>query len=383
MLIGISISALLVSYITTSSINNMMDRTIKYNITFRTIYVSKKDRSPISMEDIEKLNHIDKVVEQENFILNVDIVNLDNERNDGAVNLIGCNHKTSPQVIIGRNLYENEDNACIIPMNFYTGNIYDKINDDEIINGKNLLDKEIEISYSTYKYVEGAPLKEEERIKKMKVVGVYDSEEIMGNFNECFVDFSVIEEINKIVSYGTGLQAGYQPVLAIVDNAENLDNVLQELSNLNYKTKVYSVPNYTIINMINLIGRIIAISSMVLALINIIFNSIKNSQDRKKEYGLLKALGFKSSDIWCIVLVESLMLGIVSFVIACIITFTIILVLMKVKSNADLEIQKIKLTINYISFIICFGIAIVVPSVGNLLSSIKILKNSVVYNSKE
>ena len=56
-LISISLCLLLSSNITTSSIKNVMDISIKYNTCFRTIYVQNKDNMEIS-QFLEKLENI-------------------------------------------------------------------------------------------------------------------------------------------------------------------------------------------------------------------------------------------------------------------------------------------------------------------------------------
>lgn len=384
-LIAISITVLLVSYITTSSMNNMLDRSIKYNTSFRTIYVKNKDNINLEtlIEEIEDISHIDKVIKQGNYNVNVDVTNINNEKNEGRINLLGANEKISPQIIKGRKMHENEYNVCIVPKNFYTGDINQKINNNELIDGEKLLDKEIEIVYYAYDYTQSVPIRTQEYSKKLKVVGIYDTEDNMGDYNECYVNFDIVEDINNTISYGLNAYGKIEPVIAIIDNSNNVDEVIQKLSNLNYETLLYATPNYTLINIIDYAGKIIAISIIVLVLINIIVNSVKNTQDRKKEFGLLKALGYKKSNIWKIILVESLVSGVVSFIIACIITIIILVILLQIQNNSVLEIQKIKILINYTPFIICFFIAIAVPGIGNVLSSISVVNKSVISNSQE
>lgn len=282
-LISLSITILLASYITASSMNNALDRLIRDNITFRTLYVNKKDYSEISADEIEKVNHVDKVINQNNFKINIDIVKINNEKTDGSINLIGSNEKISPPIIKGRNIYEDENDECILPQKFYIGNIREKLNNNEIIDGEKLLGKEIEVSYYTYKYIEGdsETLKKQEHIKKMTVVGIYDTEDTMGDYNECYVSYDLMEDINNTISYGTN-SGGNSPVLAIIDNSENIDKVIHELSELNYDAFQYSEPKYTYIYVIDWTGKIIGISIIILVLINMTVNSVKNSQDRKK-----------------------------------------------------------------------------------------------------
>ena len=383
--IAISISLLLISYITTSSMNNMLNKSIKYNIAFRTIYIenSENKEHQLFIEELEKIEHIDKIVEQENYKVNVDIVNIDNSEDRGKINLIGTDRKITPQIIKGREINSNEINECIVPKKFYTGDITQKIDNNKIINGELLLNKEIEIVYYTYDYTKEIPVPKEEHIEKLKVVGIYDTDDNMGDYNECYVDFKTVRQINDIILEGLNYNNTSNPLVAIIDNSENIDIVMQELDNLNYETFLYTTPNYTLINIIDWTGKIIAFSIMILVVLNIIINSIKNSQDRKKEYGLLKAIGYKKSDIWKIILVESLTLGILSFMLACIITLIVLGILLEIQKNSILEIQKIKISITYMSFIICFAIAISVPSIGNILSSISVVNKSVVSNSQE
>lgn len=382
-LISISLCLLLSSNITTSSIKNVMDISIKYNTCFRTIYVQNKDNMEISqfLENLEKIEHIQKVIKQGEYRINVDVVSVNGNTTSGRMNLIGSNKEISPLVIKGTKIEDGENDVCIIPKKLYLGDISETIKEEDIIDGEKLLNKEIVINYYKYDYSKNVPTREKTYEKKLKVIGIYDTDENMGDINECYTSFETVSEINNILVEDIDNEENY--VLAIIDNYDNIENVFKELNNKEYKYFLYSEPNSYLINIINITCQVIALSILVLVVINIIINSIRESKDRTKEIGLLRALGYTKKNIWKIRIVETVIWTIVSFIITCIFTIIIVIILSIIIKNGNAEIQKIRIIINFLPFLIYFLILFLLLIVVNLISSVQIINSSIINNSKE
>lgn len=205
----------------------------------------------------------------------------------------------------------------------------------------------------------------------------------MGQPNECYINFDDVLEISNTILENSNFDNEFDPVIAIVDNSENVEQVLTDLKDLNYYTDLRSKPNETMLVIINILGITISICVLILSLFSIIINSIKTSKDRTTELGLLKALGYTPKNIWKIIVTESFIIGGFSYLLACIISFILYGIINIAINNSNFEVQKLQLIINYIPYIYCLIIAIIVPMFGNVISSIKIVKKSTISNSKE
>ena len=174
LLITISILILMLSSVANDSINNVFDRNIKYNISYRSIYVGNSNLidNDTFIENIEKIEHIQKVVEQKSYNVNLDLTKINNEDISGRISLYGANKSISPEIIKGRKIEDNEKNVCIIPKKLYTGNIDKKIDESLFIDGEHLLDKEITVSYSKYDYSKEIPEVISVEKENFKVVGI-------------------------------------------------------------------------------------------------------------------------------------------------------------------------------------------------------------------
>lgn len=385
LLITISVLILMLSSVANDSINNVFDRNIKYNISYRSIYVGNSNRidNETFIENIEEIEHIQKVVEQNSYNVNVDLTKINNEDISGRISLYGANKSISPEIIKGKKIEDNEKNVCIIPKKLYTGSVEEKIDESKFINGEDLLGKEITISYSKYDYSKEVPEVISVVEENFKIVGIYDVEDNMGQPNECYINFDDVLEISNTILENSNFDNEFDPVIAIVDNSENVEQVLTDLKDLNYYTDLRSKPNETMLVIINILGITISICVLILSLFSIIINSIKTSKDRTTELGLLKALGYTPKNIWKIIVTESFIIGGFSYLLACIISFILYGIINIAINNSNFEIQKLQLIINYIPYIYCLIIAIIVPMFGNVISSIKIVKKSAISNSKE
>ena len=116
-LIGISLSILILSSIATSSINNVLEKNIKNNLSYRSIYVTNYENidQKTFIKNIEKIKNVAKAIPQEAYSTNIDIDSIDGEKSSGALSLIGSDNDISPQIIAGRKIEKNEKNKEFLP----------------------------------------------------------------------------------------------------------------------------------------------------------------------------------------------------------------------------------------------------------------------------
>lgn len=385
-LIGISLSILILSSITTDSINNVLEKNIKNNLSYRSIYVSNYEEidQKTFIKNIEEIEHVAKAIPQEAYSTNIDIDSIDGEKLSGALSLIGSNNDISPQIIAGRKIEENEKNVCIVPKKFQLQNLEDSTKDNEIIDGEELLNKEIEIVYYNYDYSNEYPQKINTIKEKFRVVGVYDQEINMGEYYECYINFEDILEIKNEITKNSNYISKFDPILAIVDNSENLETVMNSLKELGYNVLLRSIPNTKLIDIIESVCTVLSICTIIIALSSIIINVIKTAEERKYELGLLKAFGYNKRNLWYSIIMESVITAIIGFILSCIFVFLVVVILYLVLQNANSELRKIEFIIEYNAFLYSLFMSLIISIFGSVFASYNIVnKATVIKNIKK
>lgn len=377
-LIGVSLSILILSSIATDSIDNVLEKNIKNNLSYRSVYVTnyKKIDQKIFIKNIEEIKHVAKAIPQEAYSTNIDIDSIDGEKLSGALSLIGSNNNISPQIIAGREIEENEKNVCIVPKKFQPQNLENSTNDNEIIDGEDLLNKEIEIVYHNYDYSKEYPQQINTIKEKYKVVGVYDQEINMGEYYECYINFEDVLEIQNEITKNSNYINEFDSILAIVDNSENVEQVMDTLKKLGYNVLLRSVPNTELINIIENVCTVLSICTMIIALSSIIINVIKTAEERKYELGLLKAFGYNKRNLWYSIIMESVITAIMGFILSCIFVSIIVGILYFVLQNTNSELRKIKFIIKYKTFLYSLFISLIISMFGNAIASYNVVNKA-------
>lgn len=387
-LIGISLSILMLSSIATKSINNVLEKNIKNNLSFRSIYVRNNSNSDQKnfINKIEEIDHVIKAVTQEEYYTYVDVYSVDNKQLAGGISLLGSNKDIFPQIIAGRKMEENEKNVCIIPKKFQPQTSDNSKENNEIIDGEELLDKEIEIVYYNYDYSKEYRQPINTIKEKYKVIGVYDQDVNMGEYYDCYVNFEDVLKIHTETEKGSNYNNDnkFESILAIVDNSENVNEVLDLLESQGYEAFLRSTPNENLVILIKSVCTIISICIMVIALSSIIINIIRNAEDRKYELGLLKSFGYNNRNLWMVVIFESVIIAITSFILSCIIVLGVVLILHSVLQSTNGELKRLDFIIDYKAFLYSFLISLIISMFGNVVASYNIIhKATVIKNIKK
>lgn len=390
-LIVVSMLILILSLSFTNSLNELINKSILNNVSYRTIVVSGGiDSSSDSLiESLKDTEHIIKVMDQNDYSTGTTKFTIDNNEVSGNISFMGADSDIHPNIIAGRNIGENEKNVCIVPKSFYPyGDIsnYDK---NKIIDGQELIGKKIDIKYNSYYHMSDKTLIKDTFTKKFEIVGVYDNEDSASRIDECYIPFEDIYEIhhtseeNSIVADNV-IMGKSRTVFAIIDNPLNMEYVINELNNSGYsRVMPRSVANTDLVNIVKLVGLLASSVILTIVIFNLIISNIKSINERSYEIGMLKAVGYKDENIRNIIYFENIIIGFVSYIITILIA-SITMIFIKnniISGNYKLEI--INLNLNYNVCLISLIISILIPLLVARISSKKALKKSIIQLNKE
>ncbi len=390
MLIVISMLVLILSLSFTSSLKVVMNRAIIKNISYRTISITsdaEKSADEI-IDEIQELNYVEKVIKELDYSTGASVFTIDNEKIYGYISLIGANRNIQPNVIIGRNIDKDENNVCIIPKEFYPYNILNGYNKSKVIDGESLIGKTIEIDYNSYYYKPFETVTKNTFKKGFTVIGVYDSEDSVSNNNECYISFDDVHDIyttsdNDSEIVGNHIMIKPNSVYAIIDNSLNMENAINDIQKLGYRAMPKSTANIDLVNIVNIVAILVTSIILIIVISNLIISSIKAINERSYEIGMLKAIGYKNSNIQNIVFTENLIIGFMSYVITIILACLIMLIIKYVVISGNYELEIINFKLNFAVCLIAFAISTIVTLLTAKISAQKALAKTIVQLNRE
>ncbi|HAB67541.1 MAG TPA: hypothetical protein DCE23_09270 [Firmicutes bacterium] len=217
-----------------------MQKTIMSSSSYRTLFVTppegEENLTDELKQKISKMNHIVDVYDSYPWIeVNIDI--------DGEMKRVILNRLTAsdlPPLIYGEKYKDTDSNSIVCPNPLYTLDSLDNIDSSDVYNLKNMLGKEIDMSYYDYKLIPGSlgwdfkQAENEQHHEKIKIVGLYKNG-LVYNEGGCFINTTDFERIRNI-SQSKVLQArkeqdgGINSFRVVVDKVENIDKVIDELA---------------------------------------------------------------------------------------------------------------------------------------------------------
>lgn len=146
--------------------------------------------------------------------------------------------------------------------------------------------------------------------------------------NMIFTDVGINQKIRK--NYGEGKQKGVDNVTFFVDNPENLDSVMQKVSEMEsikgliieqddgaYRVSVKPLKQISRISLVLFIAGIVGCLILLYLVLKLWTKS------RKKEVGILKALGFSKKEILLQFLMETMLLAVIGLILGLILSIGI------------------------------------------------------------
>lgn len=246
-----------------------------------------------------------------------------NNNLDGTITLNRGTANTLPIITMGRKFKEGETGVAICPEKFYPNMNPLSINKKNIINGKDILNQTFSVSYYNYITEDGiTPIKNETFSKKFKIVGLYDTTQVMLDSGTCFISK---EDLIDIVDKETEVyNAGVNGLNIVVDDIKNVEYVRNKMKEMNFQfIEMDSNVDFGFVTILRLSLAIIL--CIVLFTIFIITSSYtkKKLNSEEKMIGVLRTCGYTKNMVKLKYAIELLILNSIIFIIGTI-TFLIL-----------------------------------------------------------
>lgn len=370
-----------------------MQKTIMSSSSYRTLFVTppegEENLTDELKQKISKMNHIVDVYDSYPWIeVNIDI--------DGEMKRVILNRLTAsdlPPLIYGEKYKDTDSNSIVCPNPLYTLDSLDNIDSSDVYNLKNMLGKEIDMSYYDYKLIPGSlgwdfkQAENEQHHEKIKIVGLYKNG-LVYNEGGCFINTTDFERIRNI-SQSKVLQArkeqdgGINSFRVVVDKVENIDKVIDELAKNGMENTSPEIELdkklYTTFFTITSILLSLSIFTVIIITLSYAKKKILSEQ---KNIAVMLTEGFTKKNIGHIYTISTFIQNTILYIIS-IILFHILFILAinKIPDLAVIEMTfNIKLYI--LDYITLFFIIVILPStffylriinkknnISNLLSS--------------
>lgn len=342
------------------------DILINNNIGYRTMNIyPKTDKEDFGQNELLSIEHVVGAYSSQYHKVVVD-TNLKDKDMDGIIELQYATGKTLPTIIDGRTFEKGETNVAICPVNFYPDSkTILNIDDNRIINGKDLLDKEITIEYFSHNLDEEWTATPKDKYEeKYKIIGLYNNEQVMNYNNQCFVPSQDIIRIIDTMNLDDDMTIF--GINVIVDNLENVESVAKKAEELGFKN-IFLVNeiNFSLIQFIN-IAFIITLSIVLFTVILISTSYIKKKIiSEEKNIGVLRAIGYSKKVIKNVCLFEVIIINTIVFIIGLILC-NIVFLNLKDSTYNTFKYLGINLTIKLSSLIIPFMVIVIVSTLATL-----------------
>ena len=310
------------------------------------------------------------------------------------------------KVIKGKGLDETSVMSCILP-NKYTYEEYDDKAGEftgykEEIDTESLLGKtlDVEYEYSIHAYKKQGDGYAEDwltlpKIKyRLKVVGIYYFSPLSSAEETPCVTVSkeTAEKIDKM-AIDNALKNGMKEELNdylndeyardYVVTADSIDNINEVMTTLQEKGigayLTVGSPDESMLTFTAVfggVGTFLTVAILLLTIINIFLSVHNNIAERKAEIGLMKAVGYKTSQIFYSMYLENIILAVKALLIGGALSAVTVLIINLVNSSGD-TIQQMYV-MPWLSFLIllaiAFGVILVIPLVCLLIMVYNIAK---------
>ena len=310
------------------------------------------------------------------------------------------------KVIKGKGLDETSVMSCILP-NKYTYEEYDDKAGEftgykEEIDTESLLGKtlDVEYEYSIHAYKKQGDGYAEDwltlpKIKyRLKVVGIYYFSPLSSAEETPCVTVSkeTAEKIDKM-AIDNALKNGMKEELNdylndeyardYVVTADSIDNINEVMTTLQEKGigayLTVGSPDESMLTFTAVfggVGTFLTVAILLLTVINIFLSVHNNISERKAEIGLMKAVGYKTSQIFYSMYLENIILAVKALLIGGALSAVTVLIINLVNSSGD-TIQQMYV-MPWLSFLIllaiAFGVILVIPLVCLLIMVYNIAK---------
>lgn len=352
------------------SMNTYVDNYLNNSIYARTIYVGnpyEEDRTSF-FNRLYKYDHISYVYNQNKVYKEVYFNNFPISDNTYATTFLPIGGDFKLNIVKGHDIQDDYDIICPVNMVIQLGN-----NNDVLPTSADLYDisdwvgKEIDVTYYKKKMKnleEGSIINTYNQ--KFKLVGVYDTVNSYDSYSTCYMKDNVLEEIvdesqtiymGEYKSITDHMETAYK---IIVDDPRNTKQVYQQLVDDGwiYPTIAYDT-DLTAFKIIDIVVLVVTLLVLVLSCLIFYIFLNKNIKDYQYDIGLYKTFGFKNKIISKIMLYQSLILSVFSYIL-CLITSIIVCYVIDMSLNNDLNNLWLNALISPIYMIIIFIVLLLI-----------------------
>ncbi len=374
---------LFVDVIFLKNFNDYIDYAVNNNIGFRTFYIySENKEEQESIDEIKKLDHVLDVYNTKYSIF-VGETDLTFTGLDGELAIKYGTQNTIPKSIIGKSIADIKSGEIICPYVFYPDSNASLLNidKDKIIEP----DKALNLEFNLYYNKRNSETNRDDitkESKKFKVVGLYDSTQVMNYNNECYLNSEDIKFLIDSEFYQTNDELTYLSVIA--DKQENIEQIKNEISNMGYMVDEGTTVGFDTSNttMILTLSSVLFLIIWIAIFFIIVNYANKNLKEEGKYLGIIRACGYNKKQIILKYITEKIVMISISYLIS----LPIFLVMFNISKNSLFK------KYNYLGFYVNNNLLILITLFFMvLIFSIIIdyyivnsyLKNSVTNNMKE
>lgn len=347
------------------------------NIESRTLSVPRdKGEADLGLSKVKNVDHVEYVYNSLYGETTIDS-NLKNENVDGMITL-KVTSDTQLRKLTGKEVLKNTDSGGIVcPKNFYPdSNVVDlKINEKAMLDGDSLIGKDVTVNYFTRKLHSSIIVREEDVEQTFKIIGTYNSEDIMEANNVCYISYKdMVELLDKKIIAEINRNSYYWSV--IVDDVNNIENVKENLKKIGMGIiPEDSIQEESQLQATNQMIIFIVIATFIaIVLITSLYTS-KKLEEESYNIGLLRALGYKRKDICQSYVIENLVNTIIILVMGSILS-TIIFIILDVFVFKYFNYIGFTVKLDAMSYLLSFITIIIMDFITSyIIINIKVRKN--------
>lgn len=362
------------------SVNKMLNQywidCTNNTVEYRTFNVYPSKNSSMSMDEriakLKKYKNIVAIETADAMSVPVEVLGF-KETKTKYLDVLGS-IDTPVKIIKGESMkkYKAEENVLICPQKFYPyiDEKIEEFSEDRIIDLTNTVGKDIFLK----------PLAGNEKIK-FKLVGIYDSELTNTRGDICYTKFSTVKKLNQ--KYQSDVYEETVnitlPNIVVIDNVRNNKSFMQDLAEDGIITNG-PIKNITVDNG-DKIMSIVSISSIILLFVSVIVNillELKNYDLNQKEYGILKSMGYTSSDILKINDMRRAIITLISFVLSIIVGILALYIFQNEYLSNQILLKGIRIKISYSGLFFSLLINTIISIIVSIIIKRKIMRESTI-----
>lgn len=302
-------------------IHSYVNRVINKNIDYRTLNIVPED-DDFDINELKNISHIENVFSSSSYSTSVYV-------EDFSSGIIFLRAYTD-SVVLSKGDYIQESNDIICPSKLIASSDVEtnfSLNSNDYIYTREYLNKGIRAFYEIWGYDSDLPYVKERKELTLNVVGIYNDDVILSDSNVCFASPNLIENLNGDKESSKDDDIIYPSTIEslwlVVDGVDNVSLVKEELSKYGITYFDALKFDFSLIYLIYFISLILAGIVFVILIFCIILFLKNIFRENKKDYAIIRSLGFNDLEIRKFILLENLMLISIAYFIA-VIMFTII-----------------------------------------------------------